>query len=150
MRKEVWSEDSCPITRSMSVLGERWALLIVREALLGRSRFSEFRSELGVAPDILSSRLSTLVAAGVLTAVDYQDPGDRRRQRYELTSAGRELSTVLAALAQWGRSYMPPEQDNERRFVDTATGEPVRACLRNSEGQVVEPGQVILADMSRQ
>lgn len=103
-----------------------------------------------MAPDILSSRLSTLVAAGVLTAVDYQDPGDRRRQRYELTSAGRELSTVLAALAQWGRSYMPPEQDNERRFVDTATGEPVRACLRNSEGQVVEPGQVILADMSRQ
>lgn len=150
MRKDAWPEDACPITRSMSVLGERWALLIVREALLGRSRFSEFRSELGVAPDILSSRLSTLVAAGVLTAVDYQDPGDRRRQRYELTSAGRELSTVLAALAQWGRSYMPPEQDNERRFVDTATGEPVRACLRNSEGQVVEPGQVILADMSRQ
>ncbi|TXI49924.1 winged helix-turn-helix transcriptional regulator [Mycolicibacter arupensis] len=149
MRKEAWSQDICPITRSMSVLGERWAMLIVREALLGRSRFSDFRSELGVAPDILSSRLAALVAAGILTAVDYQEPGDRRRQRYELTSAGRELSTVLAALAQWGRTHMPPEQDNGRRFVDTTTGEPVRACLRNGDGEVVEPGQVILADMSR-
>ena len=127
------------------MLGERWAMLIVREALLGRSRFSDFRSTLGVAPDILSSRLAALVAAGV----DYQEPGDRRRQRYELTSAGRELSTVLAALAQWGRTHMPPERDNGRRFVDTTTGEPVRACLRNGDGQVIDPGQVILADMSR-
>ncbi len=149
MRKEAWSEDICPITRSMSVLGERWAMLIVREALLGRSRFSDFRNELGVAPDILSSRLSALVTAGILTAVDYKEPGDRRRQRYELTSAGRELATVLAALAQWGRTHMPPAQDNGRRFVDATTGEPVRACLTDREGRVIDPGQVILADTSR-
>ncbi|ALI27709.1 Transcriptional regulator, HxlR family [Mycolicibacterium fortuitum] len=101
MRADPWSDDACPIARTMSVLGQRWAILIIREALLGRSRFSEFRQRLGVASDVLSARLSELVEAGILQVVDYQEPGDRTRSRYVLTDAGHELVSVLAALGQW-------------------------------------------------
>lgn len=137
-------DDECPIARAMAVLGERWSMLILREAMMGRTRFSEFRTELGIAPDILSSRLSTLVACGVFDVVDYQDPGDRRRQRYELTAAGHEASTILVALGQWGRVHMPSVTDSGHRFVETATRRTVRAVLTRRDGELVEPTDVVL------
>jgi len=137
--------DDCPIARAMAVLGERWSMLILREAMQGRSRFSDFRTELGIAPDILSSRLSTLVAAGVLEVVDYQEPGDRRRHRYQLTAAGHEVSTVLVALGQWGRRHLPSATDSGFRFVDTDSGAPVRAVLSRRDGEIIAPAQVMLA-----
>jgi len=88
MRTDPWSDDPCPIARGMAVIGQRWSVLIIREALLGRSRFSEFREELGVASDVLSARLAELVAAGILETVDYREPGDRTRSAYQLTEAG--------------------------------------------------------------
>ncbi|AQA02185.1 transcriptional regulator [Mycobacterium sp. MS1601] len=143
MKKKL--NDDCPIARAMAVLGERWSMLILREAMQGRSRFSDFRSELGVAPDILSSRLSALVAAGVFEVVDYQEPGDRRRQRYELTEAGHEASTILVALGQWGRTHLPSDTDSGYRFVETASGKPVRAVLSRRDGRIIEPTEVLLA-----
>jgi DNA-binding HxlR family transcriptional regulator len=137
-------DDNCPIARATAVLGERWSMLILREAMLGRTRFSDFRNELGIAPDILSNRLSALVAAGVFEVVDYQTPGDRRRQRYELTDAGHDVSTILVALGQWGRTHIPSATDSGNRFVETATRKPVRAVLSRRDGQIVEPTDVIL------
>lgn len=128
----------------MGVLGERWSVLIIREALRGRTRFSEFRSELGIAPDVLSARLASLVAAGVFEQVEYQEVGDRRRQAYELTEAGHALSTVMASLAQWGYSYLPRAADNGYRFVDSATQEPVLAGLRRRGGEIADPAGVAL------
>lgn len=145
MPRADWSDDACPIARTLSVLGERWSMLIVREAMQGCTRFSDFRDRLGIAPDVLSARLSALVTIGVFDAVDYQEPGDRRRQQYELTTAGRELSTVLTSLGQWGRTHLPTAHDNGYRFIDSATREPVRACLRRRDGQTVDPAGVILA-----
>lgn len=137
-------DDDCPIARAMAVLGERWSMLILREAMLGRTRFSDFRKELGIAPDILSNRLSALVAAGVFEVVDYQEPGDRRRQRYELTDAGHDVSTILVALGQWGRRHMPSATDSSNRFVETATRKPVQAVLSRRDGQIVWPTDVVL------
>src|SRR4051812_39673034 len=107
VRRESWSEDPCPIARTMSVLGQPWAALVIREAMLGRSRFSEFREQLGVASDVLSARLGELVTAGVLEEDDYQVAGERRRTQYVLTEAGRALVSVLAAMGQWGRIHLP-------------------------------------------
>lgn len=139
-----WSDNSCPIARSLSVVGERWSILLVREALQGSTRFSDFRTRLGIAPDVLSARLASLVDAGVFETVEYQDPGDRRRQRYELTEAGRELSVILAALAQWGVEHVKTEKSSNYRFVESATRQPVGACLRRRDGTIVAPADVVM------
>jgi DNA-binding HxlR family transcriptional regulator len=100
-------DSSCSIARSLGVLGERWTFLILREAFSGLTRFAEFRDSLGIAPDILTDRLGTLVTYGVMEKVAYQEPGERARSAYVLTPAGRELRVVLAALQQWGDEHLP-------------------------------------------
>ncbi|WP_225850780.1 helix-turn-helix domain-containing protein [Streptomyces sp. HPF1205] len=142
MRTDPWLDDACPIARTMAVLGQRWAVLIVREAMLGRSRFSEFRERLGVASDVLSARLSELAAAGILEAVDYQRPGDRTRSRYVLTDAGRDLAPVLAAMGQWGHVHLARPHSNGSYFVDTGTGEAVGVGFRSPDGSSVQPAGV--------
>ena len=82
---------TCSIARSLVVLGERWSLLIVREAFSGVTRFADFRAALGVAPDVLTERLRTLVETGVLERRPYREPGCRPRHDYHLTPAGRDL-----------------------------------------------------------
>ena len=146
MRTDPWSDDACPIARTMSVLGQRWAILIIREALLGRSRFSEFREHLGVASDVLSARLSELVEAGILDLVDYREPGDRTRSRYVLTDAGHDLVPVLAAMGQWGHEHLARPYSSGYRFVETETGEPARIGFRRADGTSVPAGQVTLTE----
>lgn len=101
------SNARCSVARSLEVLGEKWTLLVVREALLGRTRFAEFRARLGVAPDVLADRLAKLVDAGVLARQPYRDAGEREREEYVLTESGRALVPVLAALVEWGDAYRP-------------------------------------------
>lgn len=146
MPDDPWSDEVCPIARAMSVLGQRWAVLIVREALLGRSLFSEFRRELGVAPDVLSARLAALVEAGVLDAVEYQAPGARRRNRYVLTDAGHDLVPVLAAAAQWGHRHMARADSSPYRFVESSTGRVVSLGMRRRDGTTVPTADVDLVD----
>jgi DNA-binding HxlR family transcriptional regulator len=100
-------DSSCAIARSIGVLGERWTFLILRDAFGGLTRFAQFRDSLGVAPDVLSDRLDTLVNYGVMERVAYREPGSRTRSAYVLTPAGRELYVVLAALQQWGDEHLP-------------------------------------------
>lgn len=100
-------DTTCSIARSLAVLGERWTMLILRDALLGSTRFAEFQRSLGIAPDVLTDRLNTLVEHGVMTRVPYQEPSTRSRFEYHLTPAGRELQLVLTALQQWGDQHLP-------------------------------------------
>lgn len=97
------SRSPCPIGRASRVLGDRWAMLIVREALLGVERFDEFQGRLSINRAALSSPLRLLVAAGVLR----RDPPDARRAVYTLTDAGRALAGPYAALADWGERWLP-------------------------------------------
>ena len=100
-------DSPCSIARTLAVVGERWTLLILREASAGATRFAQFRDALGIAPDVLTQRLNTLVDYGVLTREPYQEPGSRTRDAYLLTDAGRELQIVLGALQQWGDDHLP-------------------------------------------
>ncbi len=134
-------ENTCSIARSLEVLGERWTFLVVREALSGTTRFADFRANLGVAPDILTNRLTTLVTAGVLERRPYREEGRRARHDYHLTAAGAELSVVLGALQQWGDAHRPYALGPtvERR---SATGRPLHVAFVDDEGREVEPADV--------
>ena len=95
---------ACPIGRAGFLLGDRWILLILRNATLGMTRFNDFRDDLGIADNILLDRLRRLVDAGVLVKVPYHD-GRRTRQEYRLTQAGADLSPILRALGEWGAEH---------------------------------------------
>ncbi|KAA0097968.1 transcriptional regulator [Mycolicibacterium sp. P1-18] len=131
----------CSIERSLHVVGERWSLLVLREAHRGATRFDEFRDALGVSSDILTARLSTLVTHGVLERRPYREPGRRERLEYHLTESGRQLQLVLGALGQWGDTYLPRPQGPsiERR---SPTGQAVRLCYVDESGAEVSPVDV--------
>ena len=100
MLDRTYPDQVCSIARSLEVVGERWSLLIVRDAFLGVSRFSDFQRSLGIARNVLTQRLSHLVAEGVL---------ERSDGGYVLTRKGRELAPALHQLLKWGdRHYAPP------------------------------------------
>jgi DNA-binding HxlR family transcriptional regulator len=137
-------DSPCSIARSLGVLGERWTLLILREAWLGTDRFSQFREALGVAADVLSERLSTLVEHGVMKKVPYQEPGERARASYRLTPAGEELMVVLGALQQWGDEHLPRRDGPSllRRTKDD--GLPVHVAFVDDSGREIPNERVVL------
>jgi len=137
-------EESCSIARSLGVLGERWTFLILREAFLGVTRFAEFRDRLGIAPDVLSYRLSTLVDCGVMAREPYREPGARPRAAYRLTPAGRELQVVLSALQQWGDDHLPwPGGPSMLRRI-RGTDCPVHVGFVDDQGREVRAADVAI------
>ena len=124
------------------MLGEKWTLLVVREAFWGVTKFSEFTAKLRVSSDILTARLATLVDAGVLEKRSYRDDGARERFSYHLTDSGRELRIVLAALTAWGDEYRPNDLGPATIYRERATGEPVRLSFVNESGRLLEIADV--------
>lgn len=134
----------CAVARAVDLLGEKWMPLIAREALLGRTRFSEFRRELGIAPDVLANRLALLVHEGVLERRGYREAGSRAREEYVLTPAGRDLLVVLAGLASWGDAHRPAPEGHSPTFAEARSGEPVQLAFVAADGRVVAADQVII------
>jgi len=137
-------DSSCSIARSLGVVGERWTMLILRDAFLGATRFAQFRDDLGVAPDVLSDRLTTLVEYGVMRREPYQEPGARTRFAYHLTPAGRELQLVLSALQQWGDEHVPFVGGPSMLRRVRGTDNPVHVGYVDDGGREVEPGDVAM------
>lgn len=103
-----WSDlddNYCPVARTLSLVGDRWTLLILRDCLLGMSRFGEFAASTGATRHIISSRLSRLVAAGVLTRTAYSQRPPR--YAYTLTEKGHELVPALTVFRDWGKAHLP-------------------------------------------
>lgn len=127
--------QNCSIARALAVVGERWTLLILREALLGRRRFEDLRRRTGVATNILSDRLDTLVEHGVL---DRSADGE-----YAPTAKGRELSPVLVTLMEWGDRHMAEPAGPPRVYVHTACGHDTHPVLHCSHcGEPTPPGEL--------
>ena len=103
MQRASFEEMNCSIARSLEVIGEWWTLLIIRDAFFGVTRFEEFQERLGIARNVLSKRLDTLVDGGVMERRRYDDT--RRRYDYVLTKKGRDLWPVLVTLRQWGDKW---------------------------------------------
>ncbi len=127
---------SCPVARSLDAIGDWWSLLIVRDALDGLRRFSEFQKSLGIAKGILTTRLRNLVDLGILETAPASDGS--AYQEYVLTKKGRELFLVVVSLRQWGEDNCFKRDEAYSVLVDNASGRPVgRLELRARDGRVL-------------
>jgi DNA-binding HxlR family transcriptional regulator len=140
----------CSIERSLAVLGERWALLILRDAHAGITRFADFQQRLKISPDVLSARLDTLVAAGVLEKREVRPAGERARSAYHLTPAGVQLRIVLGALQQWGDEYLRPDDDPAYLRRHVPDGRPVRVAFIDSDAPSFDVAEVSIGVPSTQ
>jgi len=113
----------CPVARTVDVIGDRWSLLIIRDAFDGISRFSEFQRNLGLAKNILSSRLRELVAQGILEVVPAADGS--AYGEYALTSKGRDLFVILVSLRQWGEDHLFGEGEPHSVLLDSEDEQPL-------------------------
>ena len=139
--------QDCGMAQAARLLGDRWTLLIVREALYGVTRFDAMQSDLGVPRTVLADRLRKLCAAGVLTKRAYRVPGQRTRDQYVLTMAGVDLAAPMIALMQWGDKHL---RDGEP-IVEIVDRHDQKACdvgFINGNGEQVCAGDVRLARTS--
>lgn len=105
MERRSLADAACPVARSLDVVGPWWTLLIVRDALLGVTRFDGFAARLPISRNALAARLAALVAAGILERAPL--PGGGKRLGYALTADGRALAPVILALKDWGERHRP-------------------------------------------
>jgi DNA-binding HxlR family transcriptional regulator len=138
------SGDRCPISRALSVVGNRSVLLIMREAYYGTTRFDDFARRVGIAESIAAARLRDLVDAGLLDRRPYQEPGQRTRYEYVLTEAGHDLLPVVLALGDWGARHRPVEQPAPPRFMHSTCGSSVSIELRCADGHDVPLDELTL------
>ncbi|WP_048646026.1 winged helix-turn-helix transcriptional regulator [Nitratireductor soli] len=134
--------DYCPSARSLDVIGDWWSLLIVRDAFDGLTRFSEFRKSLGIARNILTDRLRTLVERGILEAIPVGDSGSR--MEYRLTEMGQDLFPVMVALRQFGERHLFGPGEKHSVLVDRAQGLPVHLDIRARDGRAVGPDDAVI------
>ncbi len=143
MRRKSLSGAACPIARTLDVIGDWWSLLIVRDAMRGMRRFSEFEKSLGVSKNILTQRLRALVKQGILKRIPATDGGARRE--YSLTTKGRGLFQVLVALGQWGQENLSAPASRRLTLVDRRHHQPVRKLeVRASDGRLLGPGETMM------
>ena len=131
MRWDDIDKQVCSVARSLSVVGERWTMLIIRDAFLGTRRFDQFQNNLGITRHRLSERLGKLVDAGVLVKVPYHDRPVR--YEYRLTRKGLGLYPVLMSLARWGDEWMDKGEGVPMEYVHLKCGKVAHAVMSCSE-----------------
>lgn len=120
MLQRDYPQQVCSVARALEVVGERWTLLILRDAVLGLTRFEEFQDSLGIASNTLTSRLRLLCDEGVLERV--ADPERPGRPKYVITDKGRELGPALIALMKWGDRHYPTPSGPPRLALHAGCG----------------------------
>ncbi|MDQ0318532.1 DNA-binding HxlR family transcriptional regulator [Pararhizobium capsulatum DSM 1112] len=137
MQRKNFDEMNCPIARTLDRVGEWWSILILRDAFFGRTRFDEFQKSTGIAPNILTRRLKSLVEAGLLEKRAYQE----RPTRYEyiLTDMGRDLQPLLIALSDFGNRYFA-DRGVTMQITDKSTGNlAIPTYVDAATGKTIDP-----------
>jgi DNA-binding HxlR family transcriptional regulator len=142
MKRTSLENALCPVARSLDEIGDWWTLLIVRDAFHGVKRFSDFQNNLGLAKNILSARLRTLVSNGILEKRPSASASGR--SDYHLTEKGRRLRVVLVALRQWGEDNLFTEGEPMLVMHDSANRPISRLRLMTQEGRPLEPEELVV------
>jgi len=136
-------EEYCPVARSVSVVGDRWALLIVRDAFDGVCRFGDFQRNLSVSKNILADRLRKLVDAGILQTQAASD--GTSYQEYVLTEAGLSLFPLIVALRQWGEAHLFKRGERHSVLIDAETGKRVTYMAPlSADGSYLHPARTLV------
>ncbi len=136
---------NCSVQRTLDVVGEKWSLLILRDAFNGVRRFDALRRHVGLSDAVLADRLRTLVGAGVLAAQPYREPGRRARNEYVVTPRGWELQPVVVGLLQWGDRHLVDADGPPVTLQHRGCGKPAEAVVRcSTDGQVLRPAETEL------
>ncbi len=120
MQRRCLGDSTCPVARSLDSIGDWWTLLIVRDAMRGVRRFSDFQRSLGLARNVLSARLKKMLADGVMTMAPAAD--GTSYQEYQLTEKGEALLPVLVAMRQWGERFLFAPGEPHSELVDRGSG----------------------------
>ena len=139
--------EACPVARGLSVVGDRWTLLVLRDCFLGIRRFEQMQERLGITRHILADRLRKLELAGVLRREAYQQRP--LRHEYRLTDRGKALYPLLMTLIDWANEHVPPEGEPSVQLLSRETGEPIAPMLVDANsGKKISYGTVkaVIAD----
>ena len=141
--RDAWSAmGECPIEKTMALLGTKSAMLILREAYYGTTRFEDFCHRVGITRAAAAARLNDLVDAGLLTRRPYREPGQRAREEYVLTPAGVDFMPVVWAMFEWGRRHMPNR--TPLRLAHADCGAEASVEIRCAKGHHVPADELIV------
>jgi DNA-binding HxlR family transcriptional regulator len=135
--RDRWTASACSLAKALSVVSSKSAMLILREAFYGTTKFDDFAERVGISEPVTAARLRELVEDGLLAREPYRQPGQRTRMAYRLTDKGAELLPVLVALMQWGDRWLQPA-GAPVELRHEGCGEVVHAELRCAAGH--QPG----------
>lgn len=137
-RRALVSKEECPMALASQILGDKWMLLVLREAFYGVQRYDDMLQDLKIPRATLTHRLNTLVEQKIMVKQPYQDAGDRARFGYQLTAMGHDLALTFLALTQWGEKHLI----NGRApvaVVNRTTGEELRVALVSTSDEITDP-----------
>lgn len=129
---------NCPVSKALEIIGTRSAILIIREAFYGTTRFDDFADRVEITEAVASARLRELTEAGLFDKVPYREPGQRTRYEYRLTKMGLDLAPAVLGLYQWGGTYLSPGGQPPLTLVHTDCDATVRARVRCDDGHLLE------------
>jgi DNA-binding HxlR family transcriptional regulator len=139
--RDAWSAvGECSIEKTMSVLGTKSAMLIMREAYYGTTRFDDFAHRVGITKAAAAARLAELVDLGLLSRQPYREPGQRTRDEYVLTEAGIDFMPVVWAMFEWGRRHLPGR--SRLRLTHLNCGADASVEIRCAAGHPVPPEEL--------
>jgi DNA-binding HxlR family transcriptional regulator len=146
--RDAWSAvGECPIEKTMAVVGTKSAILIMREAYYGTTRFDDFCRRVGITRAAASARLSELVRAGLLQRRPYREPGQRVRDEYVLTDAGTDFMPVVCAMLQWGQRHLPHR--TTLALTHDGCGADAVVAIRCTDGHDVPPDELVMLPARR-
>ena len=139
MKYKSYDHMNCSLAQTLNIVGERWTLLILRDAFFGAKRFGQFERNLGVAKNILAARLNRLVEAGIM---EKRDSDEGAHPEYVLTEAGLDLHTILLSMTHWGDKYRAnPKGDRLDKY--SKTGDPIRPMsIVSQDGRELRPRDI--------
>ena len=147
--RSAWRADRCPIGKALQVVGTRSAMLIMREAYYGTTRFDDFAYRVGITEAVVAARLRELTEAGLLERRPYQEPGQRTRFEYRLTDKGRDLMPVVLGLFEWGAKHVSPGGRPPVRLSHADCGAPVHVVIRCVDEHDVPLEQLVVSPAER-